>query len=195
MPRLIDTDARRLQVAQAAWRLVQREGLDAISVRTVAREAGLSAGSLRHVFATQAELLTFTMAALAERLTDRLAALPPAATPLEAAAAMLAELLPLDDERRREAEVWLAFIVRARVDPELRALGEQVDAVVRELVRQALAPLELADAELAVEEVFALVDGLALHAVLQPARSSPATMRQVLDAHLERLVPAARAVP
>ena len=195
MPRLIDTDARRLEVAQAAWRLVQREGLDAISVRTVAREAGLSAGSLRHVFATQAELLTFTMAALAERLTDRLAALPPAATPLEAAAAMLAELLPLDDERRREAEVWLAFIVRARVDPELRALGEQVDATVRELVRQALAPLELADVELAVEEVFALVDGLALHAVLQPARSSPATMRQVLDAHLERLVPVARAVP
>ena len=99
---------------------------------------------------------------------------------------MLEELLPLDDERRREAEVWLAFVVRARVDPELGALGERVDAALREFVRQALEPLELDDVELAVEEVFALVDGLVLHAVLQPAKSTPETMRHVLRAHVER---------
>jgi AcrR family transcriptional regulator len=138
MPRLIDTERRRRDIAAATWRLARRDGLDAVSVRNVAKEAGLSAGSLRHVFSTQADLLTFAMAALAERVTERQRALEPADTPLEAAADMLAQLLPLDDERQREAEVWFAFVVRARVDPQLRALGERIDAGLRELVRDAL---------------------------------------------------------
>src|SRR3712207_6159212 len=119
MPRLIDVDSRRREIAEATWRLVERDGLDAVSVRAVAREAGLSPGSLRHVFASQAALLTFAMAALGERVAERLEALPPAATPLEGTLAVLAQLLPLDPERRREAEVWLPFVVKARVDPEL----------------------------------------------------------------------------
>lgn len=188
MPRLIDADRRRRDIAEATWRLIQRDGLDAVSVRSVAREAGLSPGSLRHVFATQAELLAFGMAALAERLTERIAAArAAAATPLDAAEGVLAQLLPLNEERRREAEAWLPFVARARVDPELRALGERADEVLREIVRQALEPLGLPDADLAVEETYALVDGLALHAVLPPGRPSPETMRRVLRAHLERL--------
>ena len=64
MPRLIDADTRRRDIARATWRLVLREGLDAVSVRNVAREAGLSTGSVRHSFSTQAELLTFAMTAI-----------------------------------------------------------------------------------------------------------------------------------
>lgn len=191
MPRLIDVDSRRRDIAEATWRLVEREGLDAVSVRNVAREAGLSTGSLRHVFRTQAELLAFGMAALAERLTVRIAAArDAAATPLDAAEGVLAQILPLNDERRREAEVWLPFVARARVDPDLRELGERADATLRDIVRQALEPLDPADLELAIEEVYALVDGLALHAVLPPGRPPPDTMRRVLRAHLERLAAA-----
>ncbi len=185
MPRLIDLDTRRHEIASATWALIQREGLDAVSVRSVAREAGLSAGSLRHVFSTQAELLAFVMGALGERLGERLAALEPAATPLDAAADVLSQIMPLDAERRLEAEVWFAFVARARVDDELRSLGERMDETLREIVRSAVAPLEPADLELAVEEIYALVDGLTLHAVLRP--SSPDTMRRVLRAALSKL--------
>jgi transcriptional regulator BetI-like protein len=125
---------------------------------------------------------------LGERVAERIAAIAPAATPLEAAAGVLAQLLPLDDERQREAQVWFAFVARARVDPALRALNERIDARLRELVRDALAPLGLADPELAVEEVYALIDGLALHAVLQSGRPAPQTIRRVLHAHLRRLL-------
>jgi AcrR family transcriptional regulator len=188
MPRLIDTDARRREIAEAVWELVRCEGLDAVSVRRVAREAGLSTGSLRHVFTTQAELLSFAMSALGERIGERMAALPAAATPLDAAEALLAQVLPLDDERHREAEVWFAFIARGRTDPDLRELGERADVVLRAIAREALAPLALPDLDLAVEDAYALVDGLALHAVLRQGRPAPATMRRVLRAHLERLV-------
>ncbi len=185
MPRLIDVDARRHEIAAATWALVQREGLDAVSVRNVAREAGLSPGSLRHVFATQAELLAFAMGALGERLGERLAALDPEAAPLDAAVDVLSQIVPLDAERRLEAEVWFAFVARARVDGELRALGEQMYDTVRQIVRLAVTPLEPTDLELAVEEIYALVDGLTLHAVLGP--SSPDVMRQVLREALSKL--------
>jgi AcrR family transcriptional regulator len=185
VPRLIDVDVRRREIAEATWRLVQREGLDAVSVRNVAREAGLSAGSVRHVFGTQAELLSFVMEALGERLGARLAALDPEAAPLDAAVDVLSQIVPLDEERHREAEVWFAFIARARVDPELRALSDRTDATLREIVRMAVAPLEPADVELAVEEVYALVDGLTLHAVV--GSSSPETTQRVLRATLSKL--------
>jgi len=187
MPRLIDPEARRREIAEATWRLVHREGLDAVSVRNVAREAGLSTGSLRHVFGSQAELVGFAMSALGERLAQRVAALAPAATPLDAVADVLEQLLPLDAERRREAEVWLAFVARARVDPELQPHLELTDGALRAVVHESLAPLDPPDAELAAEELYALVDGLTLHAVLLPGRPSRETMRKIVRGHLERL--------
>lgn len=69
--------------------------------------------------------------------------------------------------------------------PELRALSDRTDATLREIVRMAVARLEPADVELAVEDAYALVDGLALHAVI--GSSSPETMQRVLRATLSKL--------
>jgi hypothetical protein len=71
------------------------------------------------------------------------------------------------------------------VGPELRALSDRTDATLREIVRMAVARLEPADVELAVEDAYALVDGLALHAVI--GSSSPETMQRVLRATLSKL--------
>jgi hypothetical protein len=69
-----------------------------------------------------------------------------------------------------------------------RRSASRIDARLRELVREALAPLGLPDPKLAVEDLYALLDGLALHAVLQSGRPAPHMMRRVLHAHLERLL-------
>ncbi|GAA1487885.1 TetR family transcriptional regulator [Brachybacterium sacelli] len=57
MPKLIDHARRREELAEAAWRVLLREGVGRASVRNVAAEAGLTVNSLRHVFSTQDELL------------------------------------------------------------------------------------------------------------------------------------------
>jgi AcrR family transcriptional regulator len=54
MPKLIDHEVRRLELVEAAWRVILRDGAGRVSVRAVAAEAGVSAGSLRHLFPTQA---------------------------------------------------------------------------------------------------------------------------------------------
>ena len=57
---------------------------------------------------------------------------------------MLAELLPLDDERRAENEVWLAFWSRVMVDPALRDLNDEGYDALRAGCRAILTDLSAA---------------------------------------------------
>ena len=196
MPKLVDHEARRVAIAEAVWRVIRRDGLARASVRGVARESGLSAGSLRHVFATQSELLAFSMRLVAERIEARVRALVPTGDVRGDAEAAIHELLPLDDDRRAEAEVWLAFAGQALVDDRLRALREEVDGLLHRFSAQlidaladagALAPG--ADRSLEAERLGAVIDGLVVHALMRPDRADPTLQRAVIAHHLDALAP------
>ena len=66
----IDSQSRRRELGEALWRVVLRDGIEAASVRKVAAEAGISKGSLRHVFPTQSELLAFAMQLIVDEVTS-----------------------------------------------------------------------------------------------------------------------------
>lgn len=188
MPKVVDPAVRRQEVAAAVWRVVRRDGLDRASVRNVATEAGLSMGSLRHYFGTQSELLSFTLHMIIGRVETRIAAIGPDGDARERAERILGEVLPMDEERAAENQVWLAFNARALVDPELRALCEEAyDSLrtgCRELVRD-LAPG--GDLELETDRLHALVDGLAVHAAMRPEHATPTRLRAALARHLDTL--------
>ena len=204
----VDHDRRRGELAEAVWRLVLRAGVPAASVRAVANEAGLSMGSVRHFFNTQDELLQFAMGEVVNRARARVAAKADrrqaavrAGRPLDGVAALLEEVLPLDDERCVEARIWAAFSAAASTDPGMHRLRREADDAVRGLCRTALqtmAELGLLDldhdrADLALEthRLWALLDGLTVHLLVEPAYISPRQARRVLRRHLSAL--AARA--
>lgn len=204
MPKIVDPEARRREVAEAVFRVVRRDGLEQASLRTVAAEAGLAIGSVRHYFGGQADIMIFAMRTFAERAGERLRlragrlSVPdPAAPPAEHAAAMealFAELLPLDAERREEAEVWLAFVVGARTRPELGPLAREMHDDLRSIAARVLRAARRAgalrpglDVELEAARVHALVDGLSAHAVLRPESTDPADLRAVLRRHVSEL--------
>jgi AcrR family transcriptional regulator len=189
MPKVVDHEQRREELAAALWRLVLREGIEAASVRRVAAEAGWSTGSLRHYFETQSELLAFAMELVVQRVSERVAALPRDAAPRALAERALHEVLPLDDERRAEMQVWLAFTARSLVEPGLRELRDRAHAGLRSLCRAAADLLAAPDPERQAERLHALIDGLALHAVLDPATTSPARQVELLAAQLDALSP------
>jgi AcrR family transcriptional regulator len=198
VPKLVDREQRRRELGEAVWRVIRRDGVEAASVRNVAREAGWSAGALRHYFSTQSELLAFAMQMVVERIEGRVGALQPPADPRRAVEQRLHELLPIDEERRAENEVWLAFAGRALVDPQLRARHEEVDEALRTACTRALQELGSAgrlrpglDLELEAERLHGLLDGLALHTALRPDRMSPQLIRAVLARHLDSLDPEA----
>ena len=59
MPKIVDHEVRRRELAEAVWRVIVRDGVGDVSIRSVAAEAGWSSGALRHYFSTRAELLAF----------------------------------------------------------------------------------------------------------------------------------------
>jgi AcrR family transcriptional regulator len=194
MPKVVDHEQRRRELADAVWRVIRREGVDRASVRTVAAEAGWSPGALRHYFATQSELLAFAMRLVVQRIEGRIAALDRAADARESVEQVLHELLPLDDERRAENEVWLAFTARALIDPELRAQHNEIHDALHQACAAALKSLAAAGraqlgphTALQVERLHALTDGLAVHTALRPDLMPPETIIAVLRLHLDAL--------
>jgi len=182
---------RRQELGQAVWRVVRRDGLESASVREVAREAGVSMGSLRHYFGTQSELMIYAMQLVIERIQQRLELLSIPDDPLSAAKVVFAELLPLDDERQAENEVWLAFTARSLVEPDLRKLRHEAHDLLRGACRRWIAPLLPDSSEETVmmesERFFSLLDGLAVHGATRPEQATPQHLRTVLEYHLRRI--------
>jgi AcrR family transcriptional regulator len=194
MPKIVDHEQRRRELGHAVWRVVRRDGVDHASVRTVADEAGWSPGALRHYFTTQSELLGFAMRLVVERIEGRISALNRAKDAREAVEQVLHELLPLDEERRAENEVWLAFSARALIDTELRAQHNEVHDALQRAYASSLETLAAAgrapagsQTALEVERLHALTDGLAVHTALRPELMPPERIVAVLRLHLNTL--------
>lgn len=169
MPKMVDHDVRREELAAAVWRLVSREGLEAATTRRVAAEAGWSTGALAHYFAGKEDLLRFAFGLVVERWRSRVAA----AGEADRARAMLMAALPLDAERRAEVRIWFSFLGLALARPELAA--EQRDAYRRwrAALADALRERGHADPQGDATALIALVDGLSVQAAFEP-RSLPA---------------------
>ncbi|MFD2093271.1 TetR/AcrR family transcriptional regulator [Blastococcus deserti] len=194
MPRDVDHAARRRALAEALWRVVRREGIHRISVRTVAAEAGTSPGALRHYFTTQDDLAAFALQAVVDRVRARLTERLPALQGRDAAVYLLEQLLPLDDERRDETAVYLGFLGRPHGEDRLREIRGMAESSSREAVTVALRMLAEAgclhpgrDVEAEVDRLYAMVDGLALHGTLWPERFPAEHLRGVLHSHLRSL--------
>jgi AcrR family transcriptional regulator len=188
MPKMVDHLTRRQELAEAVWRVIRRGGLPAATVRAVAAESGWSAGAVRHYFGSQADLLTFTMRLVADRVRARVTAVPVGDVPRRWAERVLFELLPLDADRAAENEVWLAFHAAARSHADMAAVREETYEAIRGLCRSvALALAPAGPADVLTRELNALLDGLALHAALFPDRWSASQLRRVLRDYLDRL--------
>ncbi|WP_328473262.1 TetR/AcrR family transcriptional regulator [Streptomyces sp. NBC_00448] len=187
MPRVLDAEERNRLVSEAAWRVLVRDGIQALSVRRIAAEAGLPPSSLRYTFPTQASVRIGAYEMVAERLMARVAALSPDSE--RWARLVLLELLPLDAQRRLEMEVCLAFGTAAMTDPELRHTFRSVHRDERALCERVVRSVRVAAADVPVEaeRLHALVDGLALHLVRQDPEEDTGWAVRVLDAHLARL--------
>ena len=193
MPRKIDRDQRKAQLAEAVWRIVVERGIGAVSVRSVAEEAGVAVGSLRHVFPTRAELLEFSAELMVQRARERIRALPRSEDHQQYALDVLLQLLPLEPDSRAELEVNIALIAEAPALPELvtirnhayQQLGEACTQLVELLVQRPRDGQVLGQAR----RLHALIDGLALHLLMQSASEDNAWAVDILRDELARITP------
>ena len=193
MPKKVDHHVRRTQIAAALMRVAATHGLQAISLRHVAAEAGVSAGMVQHYFRTKDQMMTFALEVVSDNVQARLAAvaadLDDPGSPKAAVRALLVQMLPLDEQRHLEGHVGLAFHAYAAIRPaiadQLRAGTEQLWAFLADRIRAAQrsgdAPAALDPAGAAIT-LSALVEGLSLQVLNR--YYPPETALDVFDAHL-----------
>lgn len=194
MPKIVDHEKRKVEIAEATWKVIVNAGLEEATVRKIAKEANISVGSLRHYFSTQSDLFGFSMQLVSDRVKKRIENKSYDGPPIEAMQELLSEFLPIDQERRIEMEVWMVFSSRTLVDSDLKDLSEQVYGEIKSAcatVIERLDDLGLVspnlDNNMETERLYALIDGMALHSLLHPDRFSVQKMQAALKYHLEKL--------
>ncbi|MPV35631.1 TetR/AcrR family transcriptional regulator [Georgenia subflava] len=196
MPKLVDPAARRREVGEAVLRVVGARGVEGASFGAIAEEANLAIGSVRNYFPNHDAVLLFAMQELADRVTDRLRRRLESIAELDVDLAtveeILAELLPVNEHRRLEADVWLAFVAATRTRPVLAEVARKAGSGIRTVVGHVLAGaqrrglLRVEDPVVETERLASLLDGLTI-ATIRPPGISAATAREVLRRHLESL--------
>jgi AcrR family transcriptional regulator len=182
MPKIVDGDQRRLELAEAAARVIARAGVDNASMREIAAEAGWTTGTLVHYFANKHELLDFTLRASIERRSarrDERSALDPA----DALRSTLTSALPTDDDTRVHWIVTVALAGAAASDAGLAATQREAYRDYRGYLIELLAAIPIVDdPKVEAERLIGLVDGIALQALFDPASWPPTRQFGALDA-------------
>lgn len=190
MPKLIDHEARRCELVDAAWNLIAAGGVESATVRRVAERAGVDPGSVRYIFRSQDDLLS----AVADELSSRAAALADGRASHyprpEQAANRLAAGLPLNTE---QATLWHVERALSADAGRWAILSEGVGASrlareteCRHFVSVLADGLDVSDAtlEFEVRRTVALMEGLSEQLCSFGSRLHAEDAHQILVVHL-----------
>lgn len=201
MPKVVDVEKRRARIVEAVFRLVASGGVEAASLRNVAAEAGLNIGSVRHYFDSHDALMLAATETMADRVTERIQRHGDALSRAyereddramgAAVFAIFAELLPLDQDRRLECAVWMAFTERARVSPGLRQAADAMHRQVIDLTTRLLTGGHAPEAQDRAAVLVTGVDGLTLAALSWPDDYPPDKQERLLRLLLRQAYAAA----
>ena len=202
VPKRVDHEERRRQIADALLRTAATRGLHATGMREVAAEAGVSLRLVQYYFGTKEDLLLSAMqqlaAQFAERGLARIRRTKPAdgpARPRDVIAAIMTEALPADDERRTFTILYTAYFALSLTDPALAIspLVRNSNAVIDVIATQLRASQAAGETPGCVDPDLEAVSLVAVSAGLGTSviggQSSPGQAQAVIDYHLDRLFP------
>lgn len=196
MPRRVDHEQRRAQLAAALVDIAATRGLKAVTMREVAAQAGVSVRQVQYYFADKDELLDATWKLIAARLTARVvsraAAVGKGLPPRTVLSVTLGAILPTDDESRHDALASAAFYATALTTPGFADSAMQYPNALQNFlageVRKGQAAGEVsagADATSEAATLLALTNGLTSSVLAGQRDAEQAT--GLLEYHLDRL--------
>ncbi|SDO50973.1 transcriptional regulator, TetR family [Microbacterium sp. ru370.1] len=196
MPRRVDHEARRHEIVLATWRLIAERGIEATTMRELARELGLANGSVTHYFPDKSAIITAAFAHVFDATTARFeqARARTGGTGLAALRAFLLEAAPIDEERALEARIVIAFLEYAAADSALaemfRGLMRRWQEAFAAMVVEAQERGEVRDGldvEAVSDAILHAVNGMQANGVLLPETAREERMRATVDALVDML--------
>ena len=173
---------RREQIVRATIRCLAREGYTRLTMKKVAREAGVSQGSLHYYFEDKRAMLAATLEVVTRDLDRRVAAAQ-SRTGRDPAARLRALVRACLEVAVQRPEFWVVFVEfwgEMLHDRRLRDLNTAVYTRTRRLIGRLIAEgvragrFRAVDPTRAAAVVLGLVDGLSLQLTFDPEAFSVA---------------------
>ncbi|MFJ4776198.1 TetR/AcrR family transcriptional regulator [Streptomyces sp. NPDC088762] len=197
MPKRVDHEERRAQIAEALIRVAGRQGLHAVGMRDVAAEAGVSLRLVQYYFETKERLLFHGLQRLTDRFTARvgarLAATGPEPSPRATIEALLLASLPTDEESRTFHLLYSSYAILSVTDEALAAQPfidnpDAAENAVTGLLEQAReAGLADAGIDARVEAISLLAMTATMGTSILVGQRDPESAIAVLRHHLDRI--------
>ena len=164
---------RRRDVCDAARRAITQNGLEATTLRDIAREGGFTTGVVTHYFPDKQSVIVGAFAAASrDWLAEARAAIQAADSPERQLEALVEVALPDNATRRGEWRLWSEMWTYAGRDPEFADQLIETDALweheIRDVLERTRKEGAIRDIDVVVEArlLARLIDGLGLRAWL-----------------------------
>ncbi len=191
MARVAGRMITREEVAEAAWRVILRDGLPKASMRAIATELKATTGVVTYHFHDKAELLLFALDRLGTAIVRDMDAALAGVTGVERVRRILRTTLPLGPREVAGWRLWMSFVGLALSDKELRdehqrrleILNGRLEFEIRAL--QARGDLSAGiDARHEADALVALSDGIGLGYTLRPKAYPPEKQWAIVEGYL-----------
>ncbi|MBM7631217.1 TetR/AcrR family transcriptional regulator [Geomicrobium sediminis] len=172
MPKRVDHQKRKQIIAKAAMKLIEQKGAEATTLRDIAKEVGLSLGSIQYYFPKQSDLYRYTMETLFQRTKQRMDEVEPKGTSaFDYAVQMIVQYIQVgDQEQRMENAIWIQFAVMEQ--EENKELYQRFTTIYREFLETVFVQLQKGDClkegldlDLEIKKLEIYTDGLILNAI------------------------------
>lgn len=188
MPKKVDHEQRRQDLARAAYTVITTQGLGNATIREVARIAGCSTGALVHYIDSKDKLLLEAASFGLSQMEDRLAVSERDHKGLAALRQVVSEVMPLDERRARAWRLWFSFWERSVVSEEIRKLIHNAYAELhrryRRLIRNAQEAGDISsevDVARAAGGLISLMDGVGVQVTLSGQKVSAKRQMQYVE--------------
>ena len=194
MPKIVDHDVQRVKFAEAAMSLIAQHGLEGVTMRAVAAEAGLSYGSLFHYFSSKDELLMHAVRHSTTLQSKRIKAFTSKYSGLKALEHLLCDDAIITESTRDDWMVWLTFLYKAALQESFAtAYAEMIDgwqgriAGLLEDAKQASEIRQELDVEFEATAIWAYSAGVGQLGLLHPNLLPVQVQKQLISSYLDKL--------
>lgn len=200
MPKIVNPQKRKEEIAQAVFTILYSEGLQGVTLARIAEHTGLAIGSIRHYFPNHKLLIESAISVLIHHIDTRIQShYSQLATDsvtsheerLYTTVRVIEELLPFDDQRRKEAVLWLRIINESIHNPLYQPYAKKLVSGMRGVISQILSnaleyPID-SRADVEIERLASLVDGLTIDMLTKDSGMSYRKTRLILLRHIDQL--------
>ena len=195
MPKKVDHDTRRADIAMAAFRVIGRKGVAGATIRDIARETGYSVGAIVHYIKSKDHILLAAEEYSTRVIRDRMVQAENNNRGLEALRQVIYSGLPTNEEMIGYWKIWFGFWELSKLSERIKAIlhGRYDESAVRygRLIRGAQETGEISPAVSIADAATSLncqMDGIGVHVVMSGRPMSAEKQRQQIELWIDSVL-------